>query len=101
MGCDGRAPPCAQGWEERSATARPLWIVVVRHHLAKRWYCLSAALSEAKEPNGVIRRLTTIAAKTDGLPNNTTGDMLRVQSLRGVCTEIIRSGPVYACYDRR
>lgn len=43
---------------------------------------------------GVIQRLTTIAAKTNGPLNNTTSDMLREQSLRGKCTEIIRSESV-------
>lgn len=55
----------------------------MRHPLAQALHCASAALSEAWAPHGVTRRLTTIAAKTDGLPNNTTSDMLRVQSPRG------------------
>lgn len=58
------------------------WIVVVRHPLAQLCHCLSAAVFEAWAPHGVIRRLTTIAAKTNGLLDNTTSDMLRVQSLR-------------------
>lgn len=94
MGCNGGAPPCAPGSGVLRAGDRLSWIVVVRHPLAQEAHCPSAALSEAWAPHGVTRRLTSIAAKTNGLLNNTTSDTLRVQSLRTQCTEIIRSGSV-------
>lgn len=100
MGCEGCAPPSARGEGKLRDRAPVFWIVVVRHPLAQLMHCVSTGVCQAWAPRGVIQRLTTIAAKSNELLNNTTSDTLRVQSLRGESTENNSIKICYVCYDR-